>query len=249
MSEYMELLEQTDQNIAAVLRTLERQGLADSTVVIFTTDHGIAFPGMKCTLKDTGIGVSLILRAPGITKAGTVTDSLVSHIDIFPTLCDLAGLEKPDRLEGTSLMPILSGNREKVREEIFSEVTFHAAYEPKRCIRTKRYKLIEYFDSYEKVIGPNTDDGYSKRTLMEYGYLDRKRNGRFALYDLIFDPGETDNLAAESEYKGLQDELSRRLHDWMERTNDPLLKGPVPKPDGAVINKKSSIHPSDNTYE
>jgi hypothetical protein len=84
---------------------------------------------------------------------------------------------------------------------------------------------------------------------MEYGYLDRKRNGRFALYDLIFDPGETDNLSAEPEYKGLQDELSRRLHDWMERTNDPLLHGPVPKPDGAVINKRTGIHPSDKEYE
>ena len=69
-------------------------GLARNTLVICTTDHGIAFPGAKATLTDRGIGVMLIMRGPGGFAGGKASDALVSHIDIFPTVCDLLGIDR-----------------------------------------------------------------------------------------------------------------------------------------------------------
>lgn len=249
MAEYMTLLEETDRNIGQVLRVLEREGHADNTIVIFTTDHGIAFPYMKCSLKDSGIGVSLIMRIPSLERKSPVCDALVSHLDIFPTLCELCGLEKADWLQGTSLLPLLKGEKKEVREEIFSEVSFHAAYEPKRCIRTKRWKLIEYFDDYDETVGPNTDNGLSKQYLMDYGFVNRKRKSRFALYDLLFDPNEMSNLTGRAEYQETENDLKKRLHSWMKDTDDPLLKGEISRPEGAIVNIKSGIHPEEDIFE
>ncbi len=82
-----------DGKMGVVFDALERTGLADNTLVICTTDHGIAFPHMKCNLNSGGIGVMLILRGPGGFMGGQVIDSMVSHMDIFPTICDLLSIE------------------------------------------------------------------------------------------------------------------------------------------------------------
>src|SRR5262249_35133417 len=81
-------------------------------LVICTTDHGIAFPGMKCNLTDHGTGVLLILRGPGL-PAGAVVDAMVTHLDVFPTVCDLTGVARPDWLQGASLLPLLRGEAER----------------------------------------------------------------------------------------------------------------------------------------
>ncbi|MBV9690334.1 MAG: sulfatase, partial [Ktedonobacteraceae bacterium] len=77
-----------DRGIAVVLDALDANGLAENTLVICTTDHGIAFPRMKANLTDHGIGVMLIMRGPGAFSGGLVCDALVSQIDLFPTICD-----------------------------------------------------------------------------------------------------------------------------------------------------------------
>ena len=68
------------------------------------------------------------------------------------------------------MVPLLEGKVDKIRDEIFSEVTFHAAYQPMRCIRTERYKYIRYFDDYDYVVAANIDDGPAKSFLLENGY-------------------------------------------------------------------------------
>ncbi len=85
---------------ATVLNALDEHDLADDTLVIFTTDHGLAFPNAKGTLYDRGIGVLLIMRGPGGAHGGRVSNALVSQVDIFPTICDLAGIPAPERLQG-----------------------------------------------------------------------------------------------------------------------------------------------------
>jgi N-sulfoglucosamine sulfohydrolase len=84
-----------DDGVGKVLAALERNGLAGNTLVISTTDHGVAFPLMKCNLEDFGWGVSLIMRGPGVFRGGKVSDALVSQVDVFPTLCEVLGIGKP----------------------------------------------------------------------------------------------------------------------------------------------------------
>ena len=83
-----------DQGVGAVLNALDEHDLADDTLVILTTDHGLAFPGAKATLTDRGLGVLLIMRGPGGFHGGRVSDALVSQIDLYPTICELAGIER-----------------------------------------------------------------------------------------------------------------------------------------------------------
>jgi arylsulfatase A-like enzyme len=87
---------------------------------------------------------------------------MVSHIDIFPTICELVGVDVPDFVQGRSLMPIVRGQAESVREEIFAEGTFHAAYEPQRAIRTRAWKYVRRFDDRTEPVLPNVDDSAGK---------------------------------------------------------------------------------------
>ncbi|MCK4376094.1 MAG: sulfatase, partial [Candidatus Brocadiae bacterium] len=105
-----------DESMGAVLDALDASGLAENTLVICTTDHGIAFPGMKCNLTDHGVGVMLIMRGPGGFAGGRVCDALVSHVDVFPTLCDLLDVGRPEWLQGKSMMPLIRGEAEEIND-------------------------------------------------------------------------------------------------------------------------------------
>jgi len=232
-----------DQGIGAVLHALHDFDLVDETLVICTTDHGIAFPGAKATLFDRGIGVMMIVRGPGF-GGGKVIDAQVSHLDVYPTLCELAGVDPPDWLQGDSLMPLVRGEVERLHEAIFAEVTYHAAYEPQRAVRTERWKYIRRFDDYRFPVLANCDDSESKELLVAAGWGDRPVP-REQLYDLVLDPAEGTNLAADPPFAEELGELRDRLEDWMRQTDDPLLAGPVAPPPGALVNEQWQISPDE----
>jgi arylsulfatase A-like enzyme len=249
MAAFMTSARTADRCAGIVLDAIREAGLENNTLIIFTTDHGIAFPRMKCNLYDTGIGVSLIMKVPGLANSkGRVIDALVSQIDLYPTICDLAGIEKPDWLQGVSLVPLLAGETERIRDHLFSEVTYHAAYEPMRCIRTERYKYIKLFDDYDGHVPANIDDSPSKSFLLDSGLLDEKRD-REQLYDLYLDPTERVNRVADPAYKAVYEDLAAKLADWMKETSDPLLAGKVPLPPGGKANKRTSLSPRSGEFE
>ncbi|HEY6551694.1 MAG TPA: sulfatase [Solirubrobacterales bacterium] len=233
-----------DQGIGAVLHGLHDLGLVDNTLVICTTDHGIAFPGAKATLFDRGIGVMMIVRGPSGFAGGKVIDAPVSHLDVYPTLCELAGVEAPEWLQGASLMPLVRGETERLHEAIFAETTYHAAYQPLRAIRTERWKYIRRFDDYEHPVLANCDDSDSKDLLVKAGWGDRVV-AEEQLYDLVLDPGEGNNLAGDAASKEVLEELRERLEAWMRETEDPLRDGPVSPPPGAIVNEQWQISPDD----
>jgi len=185
-----------DAAVGEVLRALEANGLAGNTLVISTTDHGIPFPEMKCSLTDRGIGVSLILRGPGVFSGGRIWEAMISQIDIFPTMCDLLEIQRPAWLAGKSILPVLNGTVAEVNEEIFADVTFHGAYEPKSCVRTHRWKYIRHFDRRARAVLTNCDLSPSRAVWVKHGW-----HGRYVapeqLYDLVFDPNERTNLAGD----------------------------------------------------
>jgi len=233
-----------DRGIGAVLDALDANGLAADTLVVSTTDHGLAFPWMKCNLTDHGIGVSLIMRGPGGFIGGNVCDAMISQIDIYPTLCELAGIPVPNWVQGKSFMPVINGDIDEVNDAIFAEVSYHAAYEPKRAVRTRRWKYIRRFGDKTTPVLPNIDGSPSKDVLLDHGLRERTLSGEY-LYDLIYDPSESHNLAESSDASGVVTDLRRRLDDWMVATDDPLLNGPVPLPDGAVVNDPDGTSPGE----
>ena len=235
-----------DRCVEIVIEALQESGRDKDTIVLFTTDHGIPFPRHKCTLYDGGIGVACLLKVPSLQ--GKVCDALVSHLDILPTLLILVGIPNPSYLQGRSLLSLLRGQTEEVRDSVFAEITYHAAYEPVRCIRTKRYKYIRRFQEDRSTPVPsNIDDCPSKDLWIQAGYLSEPV-AHEELYDLLRDPLETQNLVYDSRYQEVREDLRFRMETWMRETQDPLLAGPVPLPPGAFANKQSCISPSEEDF-
>jgi N-sulfoglucosamine sulfohydrolase len=244
MASYKASARSLDQGVGSVLNALDEHDLADDTLVILTTDHGLAFPGAKGTLYDRGIGVLMIMRGPGGAHGGRVSNALVSHIDLFPTICELAGTEPPARLQGRSLLPVMRREVEDVNDAIFAELTYHAAYEPIRAVRTKRWKYIRRFADRLKPVLANVDDSPTKDLLIAEGWADVELP-REALHDLRFDPVEAHNLIDAPHCAEIAEELRRRLDEWMRATDDPLLDGPVPAPEGAELNTADQVSPAE----
>jgi N-sulfoglucosamine sulfohydrolase len=235
MASYKASARSLDQGVGAVLNALDEHDIADDTLVILTTDHGLAFPGAKATLTDRGIGVLLIMRGPGGFHGGRVSEALISQIDIYPTICELVGLDCPDFLQGRSILPVMRKETAEVNDAIFAEMTYHAAYEPQRAIRTKRFKYIRRFGDRELPVLANIDDGPTKDLFIAEGWGERPLP-REALHDLLFDPAESHNLVDDGAHAGVLAELQGRLEAWMRETADPLLYGDVEPPPGAVLN-------------
>jgi N-sulfoglucosamine sulfohydrolase len=236
-----------DHGVGMVLNQLEASGLDEDTLVIFTTDHGMPFPGAKATLYDRGIGVMLILRGPRPFSGGRVNDQLVSHLDLFPTVCEFLELDRPDWLQGVSLLPMLRGETRSVREEIHAGSTWHAAYEPQRCVRTMRHKYIRRWGDRRTPVLPNTDDGPSKDLLLAHGWAEREIPPQ-QLYDLLFDPNEAHNLIDDPHYAGVAADLRARLEAWQRETGDPLaFADHVDPPPGVEINTPDQASATDPT--
>ncbi len=245
MADYGRMAADLDRGVGVILDALDAAGLTEKTLVIQTTDHGLAFPAMKCNLTDHGMGVLHIMRGPGGFHGGRVVDALLSHIDIFPTLCDLLDIEPPAWLQGHSFLPIIREESAEVNTAIFGEVTYHAAYEPQRAVRTQRYKYIRRYGERTTPTLPNCDDSLSKELWVAHGWAERPI-AREQLYDLLFDPNEQCNLAGDPDHASTLQTLRDELDEWMRRTDDPLLQGePVPQPPGTVINDPDGGSPRD----
>ena len=238
---------QLDDGIGAVLHALHEAGLDDNTLILYTADHGPAFPGMKCTLTDHGIGVSLIMAGPEPFSGGHVCDALISHVDVLPTLCAYLGIDPPPWLQGKSFLPVLTGDAAEINDAIYAEVTYHAAYEPQRSVRTPRHKYIRRFGGRTTPVLPNCDDSPSKNVWLQHGWR-TKTVDEEQLFDLVFDPLERHNLIAEPGMADVRDDLRERLSAWMQRTHDPLLQGPVPAPPGLEVNDPDGLSPQEPVH-
>ncbi|MEG9437765.1 sulfatase [Edaphobacter sp. HDX4] len=247
MAGYHQSARQLDRGIGMVLDALDEAGLAENTLVLSTTDHGISFPDMKCNLRDTGMAISCIMRGPGVFKGPKVCDAMLSNIDVYPTLCEFFDMEIPSWVQGKSFLAILEGKQAEVNTEVFSEVTYHAAYEPKRCVRTHRYKYIRHYDGRTTVVLPNCDNGPSKTLWLKSGWKTAPLQQTEELYDLIFDTGEHNNLLHDPSHAATLKQMRATLQNWMERTNDPLLKGPVPLVAGGLTTDVNSESPEPAT--
>lgn len=242
MARFKRSAEILDHKIGVVLQALEDSGLAENTLVICTTDHGLAFPRMKCNLEDSGTGVMLLMRGPNGFSGGKVVDAMVGQIDIFPTICEYLGIEAPARLQGVSFLPLIDGRRDRVRDDLLLEINYHAAFEPMRGLRTERYKYIRRYDPRHAPVLPNCDAGPAKDCWLDHGWRDMAPIDE-ALYDLIFDPNERNNLAGNSDYQPILLEMRTRLAEVMKATGDFLPASDIPLPPTALLNPRDGLDP------
>jgi arylsulfatase A-like enzyme len=189
----------------------------------------------------------MMLRGPGGFLGGRVVDGMVTHLDLYPTICELAGIEAPDWLEGSSLTPLVTGRAKEIHDEIFAEVTYHAAYEPQRTVRTNRYKYVRRFDeTHPGHVLANVDDGPTKELMLSLGWADIDPPVE-ALYDVLLDPTEGLNRIDDPMLATVLEDLRARLAAWMERTDDPLRHGPVAAAPGSITNSVDQVSADEPT--
>jgi N-sulfoglucosamine sulfohydrolase len=229
-----------DEAVGRVLAALRENGLDDHTIVVFTTDHGLALPRAKCTLYDPGLEIAMIMRCPARGwVGGQVHDALLSNIDVFPTLLEAVEVPVRPEVAGRSFINLLDGRASaaeqaatssyQFRDAIYAQITHHDYYDPRRCVRTATHKLIVNFSSAPAFMDPS--QSWKRRTTPKIDFLSPDAyHPPIELYDLDRDPVELHNLADDPTCAGLRDELIERLRAWMEETADPILAGPVVSP-------------------
>ena len=219
-----------DEAVGTIADALEAAEINEETLLLFTTEHGLAFPRAKGCCYDSGIGGALLLQYPDRIEGGRTCDELVSNVDILPTLLEYAGQVAPNDVAGRSFRPLLEGEPYRPRERIFAEMTWHDMYNPVRAIRTDRYKYVRNFWHLPKVY--LTKDIYrseaGREVREELGVPTRAYE---ELYDLEEDPHERSNLVDDPDYEPVRRRLQDELFGWMSTTDDPLLEGPVPPAD------------------
>ena len=191
IADYYAMITHLDAQLGRVLDTLAQTDHLDDTIIVFTSDNGLALGrhGLmgKQNLYEHSIHIPLIIRGPGIAR-GQKRDTLCYLHDVYPTLCELADLSVPSSVKSSSLIPIVKG-----RKRDPTKTLFFAYKDFQRAVRDSRYKLIEY-----AVNGQRTTQ----------------------LFDLEADPWEMDNLADSLSYVRKLNQLRKALTVWKEKLGD-----------------------------
>ncbi len=236
LANYYNEITRFDRESGEILELLEEQGVAGNTIVVMAGDNGMPFPRAKAFLYEAGIKVPLIIKWPGTVEAGSVTDELVSLMDLTATWLEAAGIPVPEEMEGRSLIPLFNGDLSNSREYVFAERNWHDNWDPMRAVVGERYKLIHnyrpgtrHLSTLDRLFSP-TWQAYED--LKERGELNEKLQWyfepkpRIEFYDLEEDPGEWNNLADNPKYDSLIREYQGILGQWMNETHDFL---PAPR--------------------
>lgn len=227
-----------DQTMGECLKAMKKYGYTDNTLFLYTSDNGPQWPFGKWNLYDQGIRVPLLIRWPGKVKPGT-TDALLPLVDILPTLLDATGSKVPNGLDGRSFLPLLTGKRTTHRDTIYTTYTADTRYGafnyyPIRSIRTRQFKYIMNLEpdrTYTThITNAKPEDGKDywlswvkkAETDPKAAQLVSKYQHRPTeeLYDLVKDPYEQSNLAADPTNGALVNTFRKQMETWMEAQND-----------------------------
>jgi arylsulfatase A-like enzyme len=238
---YYDEIARMDAECGEVLDLLDREGLVENTLVVFMGDNGMPFPRAKGSLYDPGIRVPTLARWPSRIKPGVVTKQLMSSIDLPATWLATAGIPVPEKMQGRSLLPLFEGSSELLREAVFAERNWHNTFDPMRCVRTARHKLIYNAQPRFRYRPPGDLErspswrSYLEESRKQQGSVLKPHHGQLLepsrpiieLYDLEADPGEFHNRADDPELTEVRRDLEYKLSDWMHETYDflpPLWK-------------------------
>lgn len=234
LAQYYQSAGRLDHGIGLVMQALKDTKKADSTLVIFLSDNGIAFPGAKTNLYDPGIHQPLIISSPAQKKRGLHNNAMVSFVDILPTVLDWAGVKAPAELQGRSILPILGTEHPQGWDVVYGSHQFHeiTMYYPMRMVRTRTHKYVLNlahaldFPLARDLFESPTWQGILKRGDKKLGprnldtFLHRPRE---ELYDLQKDPHELKNVATDPAYAKVLADLRQRVKKWQEATKDRWL--------------------------
>ena len=242
-------IQRFDRDVGRIVATLERLGELENTLIVVTSDNGMPFPRAKATVYDSGARMPLAMRWPKEIRAGTRVEEFVSLADVAPTVLEAAGVTPPASMTGRSVLGLVRGQSQPLRDRVFIERERHAHVRagnlsyPVRAIRTRDYLYVRNFrpDRWPAgdpqlvfSVGPFGDiDGGPAKSLL----IDRRNDPAFAryfllatakrpaeeLYDLRADPHQLENVAGQPAHRDGQRRLRQQLDGWLRETGDPRM--------------------------
>ncbi len=212
IKDYLRVVASIDDNIGRLLDTLDKEGLTDDTMVIYTSDQGFFLGDHgwydKRFMYEESLRMPLVVRYPREVKAGTVNKDIVLNVDFPATFLDLAGIKVPETFQGQSTYPLLRGETpEDWQTSLYYRYWMHKAHHNVYAhygVRTLRYKLIYYYSD----------------ALGQAGAIDETYEPEWELFDLETDPYEMHNVVDDTAYASIARELKDELHRLQDIVGD-----------------------------
>lgn len=235
IAQYYQAVSRLDQGVGKLVKILKDAGKYENTLIIYLSDNGVAFPGAKTTLYEPGIKLPLIVKLPANMHRNEVRDALISWVDIAPTILDYAQTDfKSQNMHGHSFRKVLENKKETGQQQIFASHSLHeiTMYYPMRVIRNERYKLIYNIaneltfplaldlvesSAWQSVVSTGSAL-FGSRSIQSF--LHRPK---FELYDIQKDSAEVHNLAYQTQYKAVMNDLLMKLKQFQRNTKDPWV--------------------------
>ncbi|MEM9609576.1 MAG: sulfatase [Actinomycetota bacterium] len=228
IKDYLRVVASIDDNVGRLLDRLDAEGIADDTIVVYTSDQGFFLGDHgwfdKRLMYEESLSMPLLIRYPRLVEAGSSCDEIVVNVDFGPTFLELCGLGAPDHVQGRSFASLLAAERpDDWPGSMYYRYWMHrdgAHLAPAHYgVRTRRHKLICFYNDPLDQVGAN-------------GPADPPE---WELYDLEADPYETDNLVSDPAAAGVLGELSAELRRLQDAVGDAPHPGADDVLDGSVI--------------
>lgn len=243
---YYHEISRADYYLGQIVDQLEKEDILDNTYIIFMSDNGSPFPRNKARLYDSGIKTFFIMSGPKVKKG--IRNSLLSAIDIAPTILELAGVAPNGEIQGKSFDQILTKEKDHIRDFVFAEHNWHVFQAYERMVRYGDWLYIrngyperrnlsgestrmfpageELWDAYEKgLTQPQQEDVFLKPRPAE------------ELYNVKWDPFQFNNLLKSDNYEKIRNYLSLVLDQWVQETGDSKPTNPTPDRDDINANR------------
>lgn len=239
MAKFQACIAHADEHLGRFFDALQRTDYWNNSVIVFTTDHGIAATRSKGTLYDRGTEIAQLIHLPQGMCSGYCVDHLIPNIDVAATMLDIAGLGVPDTMQGRSFWPLLAGRAYTPNDRIFHARNFHGEHvahrsdfsdwwDPSRAIRTRDWKYIRHHAAKPRQWTPADPPELWAMSANDTTNLPLGDRPMEELYHLPTDPEEQHNLAAAPEHAPIKEQLRTEVLRWMKETDDPALRGEVP---------------------
>ena len=251
IADYLLEIKWTDHHLEKMIALLEQRGILENTLIIVTSDNGMAFPGAKATLYEYGIHIPLAIRWDrGIKSAGRSTDAMVSLTDLAPTILEAAETIIPPVMTGKSLVDVFLELNISDRQYSFSAKERHTICRvsdlpyPQRAVRDRRFLYIRNFEPTRWPAGSPTiksshgwtygdidqspsfdylQKNKSKAAVKKYFLFATAKRPDEELFDITIDPQCQNNLINNDDYKTVRSRLSKVLTDYLIETEDPRV--------------------------
>ena len=236
LAHYYSSVRRADDGVGHILKSLEDSGQAEHTLVMFLSDHGMPLPFAKTQLYHHSTHTPLIVRWPGLTRAGAVDDKhMVSAVDFLPTLLDTLGLPHPKGMDGRSFAPLLKGQEQAGRDMVIKEYNENAggSRDPMRAVQTQRLLyLFNPWSNGQRIMATATTGTPTYRRMAELAKTDQTIAARHdlyqhrvveELYDIQRDPDCLVNLIDDPAHQQELTRLRQALETWMVDTGDHML--------------------------